>query len=252
LVVDSNLRFCRLDQNVICVMATEIWTDTELDASVKVYLEMLSKEKNRIPYRKSDYRKQVLAGALKGRSEGSFEFRMQNISYVLYDLGQPFIQGYKPAKNVGTKTTASILRSLERNKFIIEDNEPTPEEDKLKQRTKRLRKNIRLIDRPAGQQKPQKTETTITIYYRDPAVRAWVLENAKGKCEACGSDAPFILPDGYPFLEVHHMIPMAVGGPDTIENTIALCPNCHRRSHLSNDKGSFNNIIYNKVPRLKK
>ncbi|OQP58737.1 HNH endonuclease [Niastella populi] len=234
-------------------MANETWTDAELDASVKVYLEMLSKEKNGIPYKKSEHRKQALAGVLKGRSEGSFEFRMQNISYVLYDLGLPYIKGYKPAKNIGTNTTASILRSLERNKFIIDDNyEPTPEDDKLKQRTKQLRRKINLIVRPTGQPKPQKTETTITVYYRDPAVRAWVLEKANGKCEACGSDAPFFLPDEYPFLEVHHMIPMALGGPDTIENTIALCPNCHRRSHLSKDKESFNNEIYKKVSRLKK
>ena len=44
-------------------------------------------------------------------------------------------------------------------------------------------------------------------------------------------DAPFKLPDGTPFLEVHHVIPLAKRGEDTIENTIALCPNCHRGAH---------------------
>jgi 5-methylcytosine-specific restriction endonuclease McrA len=139
---------------------------------------------------------------------------------------------------------------LDRSKFIVSDLEPTHDENKLQQRTRQIRKNIKLADKPIGQQNPKKTEITTTTYFRDPAVRAWVLENAIGKCEACGSDAPFFLPDGYPFLEVHHMIPIAHGGADTIENTIALCPNCHRRAHLSNDKNLFNSEIYKKVRRL--
>jgi 5-methylcytosine-specific restriction protein A len=229
----------------------ENWSVVELDASVKVYLEMLSKEKSGMPYRKSDYRNQLLAGALKGRTAGSFEFRMQNISHVLNEHGLPFIQGYKPARNVGSNTNESILKSLRRNKFIIENNfEPTPDADKLQKRTNRILRSISLFDKPAGQEIPQKIETTTAVYYRDPAVRAWVLKNANGKCEACDSDAPFLLPDGFPFLEVHHMIPLALGGPDTIENALALCPNCHRRVHLSKDKDLFNSEIYGKVVRL--
>ncbi|OQP43324.1 hypothetical protein A4H97_34075 [Niastella yeongjuensis] len=232
-------------------MAKENWTQVELDASVKAYLEMLTKENEAVFYRKSDYRNQLLSGALNGRTAGSFEYRMQNISYVLDTLGEQYITGYKPAKNVGSNTADLILESLKRNKFIISnDAEPTPDNERLQQRTKRIRRSINLNNKPTGQQNPLKTETTITAYFRDPAVRAWVLENARGKCEACRSDAPFYLPDGYPFLEVHHMIPIALGGPDTIENALALCPNCHRRSHLSKDKDSFNSGIYKKVKRL--
>lgn len=232
-------------------MATEKWSEAELDASVKVYLEMLSKESNGTPYRKSDYRNQLLMGALKGRTPGSFEFRMQNISYVLKSLDQSYIKGYLPAANVGANTKESIIRSLERNKFIFQnDREPTPDNEQLQERTERLRNRIDLKVQPAGQQKPKKIESSTSIYYRDPEVRAWVLKKANGKCEACDSDAPFLLPKSIPFLEVHHMIPLASGGPDTIDNTIALCPNCHRRVHLSKDKGLFNLEIYNKVKRL--
>ena len=34
-------------------------------------------------------------------------------------------------------------------------------------------------------------------------------------------------PNGKPYLEVHHIIQLAKGGPDTIKNAVALCPNCH-------------------------
>jgi len=149
------------------------------------------------------------------------------------------------------KTFTFLLNGIfEGNKSVVNDFEPTPDENKLQQKTRQLRKSINLIDKPAGHPNPKKIETLTTVYFRDPAVRAWVLENANGKCEACGSDAPFFLPDGYPFLEVHHMISMALGGADTIENAIALCPNCHRRAHLSNDKEAFNSGIYKKVMRL--
>ena len=38
--------------------------------------------------------------------------------------------------------------------------------------------------------------------------------------------------DGTPYLEVHHKIPLAKDGEDTIENAEALCPNCHREKHF--------------------
>lgn len=34
---------------------------------------------------------------------------------------------------------------------------------------------------------------------------------------------------GQPFLEVHHIHYLSNGGNDTIDNVIALCPNCHRK-----------------------
>jgi len=73
------------------------------------------------------------------------------------------------------------------------------------------------------------------VYDRNPDVVAEVLFNANGKCMLCKNAAPFIrTSDNSPFLEVHHIIPLAEGGLDTIENAIALCPNCHRQEHFGN------------------
>lgn len=48
----------------------------------------------------------------------------------------------------------------------------------------------------------------------------------------CNSEAPFIRrTNGSPYLEVHHKTPLAEDGEDTVENAIALCPNCHRELH---------------------
>ena len=32
------------------------------------------------------------------------------------------------------------------------------------------------------------------------------------------------------------MIWLSQGGQDSIENTVALCPNCHRKMHIINDQ----------------
>jgi 5-methylcytosine-specific restriction endonuclease McrA len=95
---------------------------------------------------------------------------------------------------------------------------------------RRLRKK-RFTSPPPGCATPPKTEATLTRYARDPAVVAYVLEWAHGRCESCRHPAPFHRPDGEPFLEVHHILPLAESGPDTVANTIALCPNCHRQCH---------------------
>ncbi|WP_258000386.1 HNH endonuclease [Pseudomonas aeruginosa] len=36
--------------------------------------------------------------------------------------------------------------------------------------------------------------------------------------------------------ETHHIEWLANGGEDTVENTVALCPNCHRKMHVVNDE----------------
>lgn len=81
--------------------------------------------------------------------------------------------------------------------------------------------------------KPKKL-TTITIQYsRNPDVSAEVLERANGYCENCRGRAPFLrVSNGTPYLEVHHKVRLADGGDDTVDNAIALCPNCHRKSHF--------------------
>ncbi len=70
------------------------------------------------------------------------------------------------------------------------------------------------------------------VFLRNPDVVAEVLDRARGYCEACHEKAPFLrASNGSPYLEVHHKITLAEGGEDTVENAVAVCPNCHRRAH---------------------
>lgn len=76
--------------------------------------------------------------------------------------------------------------------------------------------------------KPKKLIVSTTIYQRNPDVVAESLVRAAGVCERCNKDAPFIrLKDKTPYLEVHHIQRLADDGLDVLENTMAICPNCH-------------------------
>lgn len=87
----------------------------------------------------------------------------------------------------------------------------------------------RLSDAP----KLPKSIIVITrAFVRNPDVIAQALHRANGTCEGCKQTAPFMRQsDGSPYLEVHHRLPLSAGGEDTLENAVALCPNCHRRAH---------------------
>ena len=74
------------------------WSEQEVRLIVSDYYAMLEAELLGKPFRKSDHRK-ALAPKLQGRSDGSIEFKHQNVSGVLVELGLPYIGGYKPRGN---------------------------------------------------------------------------------------------------------------------------------------------------------
>ena len=76
----------------------EDWSRAEVEATVADYFAMLDLELRGEPYSKADHNRQ-LQRLLDDRTKASIEFKHQNISAVLIDLGYPYIEGYKPAVN---------------------------------------------------------------------------------------------------------------------------------------------------------
>lgn len=97
---------------------------------------------------------------------------------------------------------------------------------------KTLDKKERLKKLKLSDPKPEKVIVTQYAFRRNPLVVLEVLERAAGICEKCKKNAPFLKDNNSnPYLEVHHIIPLAENGDDTVENAIALCANCHRHAH---------------------
>lgn len=128
--------------------------------------------------------------------------------------------------------------------------QPTDDESVLNTRVSRLIKKP--LSEPKGYKAPGAVERLQKVYVRDPAVKAWILQQSKGVCENCGEKAPFFLNDGSPYLEVHHVIPLSSAGADTTSNCVALCPNCHRALHYSQNAKELIEMLYINIDRLQK
>ena len=98
---------------------------------------------------------------------------------------------------------------------------------------------------------PSRSSAIISRFKRDSEVVRWTLDQANGTCECCNTKAPFERDDGVPYLEVHHLKMLSDGGSDSITNTVAVCPNCHRELHLGRKKGELLKMLYLKLGRLK-
>lgn len=130
---------------------------------------------------------------------------------------------------------------------------PTDDPETLAERVEIARKRIRSSgtgEPPPGSEAGVRTKGSTYRFQRDPKVVAWVLEAAKGICEVCGGPAPFKTSEGEPYLEVHHVRFLAEGGPDTTDNAVAACPNCHRRLHHGSDRDVLRSTIISKIIRL--
>lgn len=137
----------------------------------------------------------------------------QRVTQILWkDAGKKRFVSYSP-------TVAFVSDDpKELDALVVKSNQLSPE-----------RRHERLA---AANRKPASTRVTSTAFLRNPDVVAEVLFRAHGVCERCKQPAPFKrATDGTPYLEVHHRIRLADGGDDTVENAVALCPNCHRKAH---------------------
>jgi len=104
--------------------------------------------------------------------------------------------------------------------------------------------------KPTGQANPKKTLSTTEQFVRDAAVVAYVLREADGRCECCMNPAPFAKQNGLPYLEVHHVRPLASGGTDRVSNAVAACPNCHRELHHGAKAADIVESLFTRVDRL--
>lgn len=130
------------------------------------------------------------------------------------------------------------------------DDELIPEEafhekqEELVRRALRCHGRNRLSRLASAPIFPARVSVVRLEFQRNPHVAAEVILAAGGHCDLCGAEAPFKREaDGMPYLEVHHILPLSRGGEDTIGNTVALCPNCHRKVHYGQNKDIYDSRL---------
>lgn len=103
------------------------------------------------------------------------------------------------------------------------------QQDKAKSlSTDELKKQAKEHASNTGSSRTVKSKT----YIRDSAIAEYTKRAANGVCDLCEQKAPFNDKNGNPYLESHHIVWLSKGGADTIENSAALCPNCHKKMHI--------------------
>lgn len=91
-------------------MAYGPWSDDEIGVTVDVYFRMLTLELAGESYTKTEFRREVERDV--DRSSGAIEYKFNNVSAVLDELGAVWIPGYRPLRNVQDR-----LRTVVRERF---------------------------------------------------------------------------------------------------------------------------------------
>lgn len=176
----------------------------------------------------------------------SLENQVPNARELLLGKNESWVRG--PTREVKTLALQRILKAVG-NSLTSKD-----ERRKFNHISKALRSNLKSIPQIAGdadfelniidalkgdlshvigKKSPPQIEVRTFQYLRDVKVVAYALKQSKGRCGDCGDRAPFkSSKTGLPYLEVHHIKMLKNGGSDTVDNVIALCPNCHRKRHF--------------------
>lgn len=126
----SLLENLNLDSQRSLLKQGDAWDWLECEAVVADYFAMMELELRGERYNKTQHRRN-LQPKLNNRSEGSIEFKHQNISAILIELGYPYISGYKPAfnyqqqlKDVVRMRLAESRQSLEKQVDAFVEQEP--------------------------------------------------------------------------------------------------------------------------------
>ncbi len=98
----------------------------------------------------------------------------------------------------------------------------------------RVREHARRTAPKRAGSKAAKAGKRVERNARMAEIRARVMERARGRCELCGT----------PASEAHHVL----GGGlrrhrESVETVLALCPECHRALHRSNETTLYQAVV---------
>lgn len=163
--------------------------------------------------------------------------------------GEPYQIEEKDIDNKLRKVWKFPIKLKEGENRVLIPEELVEASQKSKEAKARKLTNEQLLERlkENKDKKPNQRNVVIKHKERNPAVVEYTKRRAKGVCDLCGEKAPFNSRSGEPYLEVHHVVMLSEDGPDQIYNTVALCPNCHKKMHVvknKKDKEKLKQVIY--------
>lgn len=191
------------------------------------------------------------------------ESALNGIEVHLFEVFKPRVYTYMGVVELAGEPYAETQpdqNGLERLVYVfpikpISGNQPILSYEKVenavgkKQKSARRLSDEELKNRASQPSQKGASRSVQSTYYER---NAWVSEYAKrlanGICQLCDTAAPFINAAGEPYLETHHIVWLSKGGEDSTANTVALCPNCHRKMHILDLKYDIQKLLNQKWP----
>ena len=148
--------------------------------------------------------------------------------------GNPY-QAQQPDKNKNLRWAWIFpLRLIGPQSQVSIPIEILQQSEEKKQKEARKLPHDELLKRAAISKPIEARQVSSTYYLRNPYVGEFAKQRAQGSCQLCRQPAPFKDKQGNPYLETHHVVWLSQNGEDSVGNTVALCPNCHRKMHILN------------------
>lgn len=136
------------------------------------------------------------------------------------------------------------LKRIEQTKPLLIDIDDIENSEKEKLKEVRKLNSIEIKNKAKIANFENVTIKEVKTIYRErnQYISEYTKERANGICDLCEKKAPFKDKNGRPYLESHHVITLAENGPDAIYNTVAICPNCHRKIHVLHQKEDIDKL----------
>jgi hypothetical protein len=101
------------------VLGEATWSEAEVRVTVADYLAMLTAELGGQQYFKAAHRRALRLLLDSRRTDSAVEFKHQNISAVMLQLGLPYIRGYQPRGNYQAALATEVQRRLEADPALL-------------------------------------------------------------------------------------------------------------------------------------
>ncbi|KKI90673.1 restriction endonuclease [Bacillus sp. SA1-12] len=153
----------------------------------------------------------------------------------VYLADEPYTETQPDKNGTPRKVYVFPLKLMDgQEKVLISKNAVESKEQIQEKEAKKLNDDELKKRTSYAPSKPGSRNVTTNGYERNAYVSEYAKRRANGICQLCEEPAPFKTKKGDPYLETHHIVWLANGGEDSIENTVALCANCHRKMHSLN------------------
>lgn len=163
--------------------------------------------------------------------------------------GKPYFENQPDVEGLDRQVVVFPLKLMDTAKPVSMLMQDFRASEELRERkAKKLTREELVIKAVRTRPVPGERIVTSVQYERDPYVSQLTKLRANGECDLCGQPAPFLDRSSNPYLETHHIEWLSKGGKDTLDNTVALCPNCHRKMHTL-DSEEDRRRLFDKVQR---